>query len=221
MAVIASDVMNEARKVYLNDASATLYTNTVLLPFVQSAYADLASDLMLNGLQPLREISAVIDVAAGATSLNLPADFLTPIILRERLADSAEDWTDMVELSFEPAITQQGTTLDYWVYREDGIKFVGATTAREVLLYYYKSLATLSSDNSVIAILGAEDYLAARAAELAAKYIGMNPSLGEMIGKEAADASSKIVRRLTKANQALPTRRLPYKYRSKMMQELF
>lgn len=213
--MLVSDVLDDVRKTYLNDTSGTIYTDNVLLPFIQSAYSELQTEFLLNGLQSLSEISAVIDVTAGTTSLSVPSDFVSPIKLQERAdGGTADDWVDMTELRHDYEQTDS-TTLNYWTFREDGIYVGPATTNRDVKLYYYKSL-TVSSINSTIPIIGADEFLAARTAEAAARYIGMNPVLADSMGKEASESLDKLVRRNIKTMQGIGTSRKPYQYRVKI-----
>src|SRR3989304_3632608 len=78
---LVSVALDQARAV-LNDTSSPpkFYTNTVLLPHLKEAHRELQVLLWENGLPVIKEVTAVIDVAANATSLgaNLPVDILEP-----------------------------------------------------------------------------------------------------------------------------------------------
>lgn len=209
MAITAQDALDSART-YLNDAGASIWTNTILLPYLKEAYRDLLISLYLNSIPVVREkTSAPISVNAGTLTLTLPADLLEPIKLKERLFGSSESYIPMSEKDFEPDV-EQTESLRFWAWREEAINFVGATTKRDVLLFYWKTLTLPTAGTSTLGFLYSEIYLGPRTAGYAAGSVG-NPTLA----KEAFDTSEikldKIIRANVKGQQALPTRRIPYR----------
>lgn len=209
--MVASDVMDEARKVYLNDTAASLYTNTALIPHLSAAYDELQQELEENGASQLKEISTTISVTALAVTLTLPADFVAPIKLEERGVGETV-WTPMEELPWEPSTTQT-SILRYWNYREDEVKFLGATVAREVKLFYWKSLTAITAAGTTVSIINSKRFLALRTSATAATFIGQNPILGDRLGREADEALGKIVNRNIRKQQGMPVRRRPFGWR--------
>ena len=59
-----ADVGQMAR-VLLNDTSTQLYTNDVLLPFIQLAYGEAEKELSVNGIGAVKEISQVVLLEIG------------------------------------------------------------------------------------------------------------------------------------------------------------
>ena len=57
-APVASDILDEARNVYLNDPLEKLYTDQVLLPLLKKSYRDLQQQLIDNGVSVSREKSS-------------------------------------------------------------------------------------------------------------------------------------------------------------------
>lgn len=211
----ANDVIVEAQKVYLNDASGTLYTSASLLPFLTAAYDELHEEIEGASASNLKEVSSAISVTALATTLTLPSDFVKPIKLEERAVGGADDsWIPMEEMDFEPT-TLQDSTLRYWVYREDEIKFVGATVNRQVKLYYWKSLTAITATSTAIPVIGSKRFLALRMAALAATYIGQNPVLGDRLDTKAQLALEKFKSNQAKNRQGMPVRRKPYGFRTR------
>lgn len=214
MAILVSEPLAEA-KVLLNDQAGTVYTDVALLPLMQKAYRELQIKFLRNGLKTAQETSAPIivppmtfELADGAL---LPTNFLYAIELKERGTDS-EPWQDMIEKAWEPTI-MPGTTLLYWVEREDRIKFVGATTQRQVLLRYAKGLTPLTGPGSPIEILNSSTFLAARCAALSAAVIGENYTRAEALNGDAKSAMHELLGTKVNARQSLPVRRRVNRYR--------
>lgn len=203
----AASVMDSAASA-LNDTAKTLYSYVVLLPYLKMAYKELESELVLNEVPLQLEVSAVIDVAAGATTLVTPADFFLPISLKERRDGSTndDDFVDMVEMSFEP-LTQQSTNLEVWSFREGTINFVGATEAREVKLRYWKSLAAIVDETTQLALEPFQQGLSYRTAALAARLIGRNDGRADYLDGFAGTELDKGLSIFIKANQAKRVRR--------------
>lgn len=213
----AVEALNSARS-YLNDTGKSFWTDARLLPYLTEAYRDLLLILHSNGLPVLREKSSAITVAIGATSLTLPSDFVEPIKLKERLSGSSDTYVPMEEKDFAPDFDQV-ENLRYWAFREGAIEFIGATTARQVLLFYQKSLTIPTSAASALTFLYAETFLGPQTAGYAAGALG-NTTLAEAllyrVGKDedVSIAGSKLdtlIRFNVKGQQNLPARRLPYR----------
>jgi hypothetical protein len=211
MPLLASEVLDEAAGVYLADRNKYRWTNDVLLPYLRSAWGELQSALEDNDLPTLHEKSAPITVGPGTVELTLPADFILPISLKER-APGEVNWLDMSEVNWEPDETP-GTKLEVWAFRENKIQLLGATSAREVLLRYVKSLSTISTSNSNIEIANAQGFLAARTAGLAASFSGRATERGDTANGRANVFKKEIIGALTKRMQDRPVRRRRYRWR--------
>lgn len=215
MAYTAQDPLTEAKSL-LNDPSGHLYADDKLLPLMQKAYRELQLKMQLNGLAVMKEKSSVISVTAGVTALSdgagLPSDFIYPIELKERLPASTLDWVLMEELEWEPDVTQT-TTLRYWNFREEQVKFVGATANREVLMKYQKGLTPITATTTPIQVIGANSFLASRTAAIAAMVLGENPTRAEAINGDAAGSLIDLISLLVKQNQGHPIRRRVNRYR--------
>lgn len=207
--ITAKDIMDDCRGVYLNDSSATLFTNTRLLPLVKKACDSMETRLEENNITCKNENSVPILVVAGVTELNpLPSDFVWPIALKERIAGSTDLYADMYERSWEPNISP-GDKLVYWAWRADRIKFVGALTNREVLLRYQKSfpIVNVASD----AVYGyAKQFLSAKVAALAHLFIQQNELMAKTCNDEAEGNLSQVINIQAKKSQAVPVRRRPW-----------
>ena len=210
MSVLASTILDEIRTVWLNDANGELFEDAVLLPYLKAAYSDLLSELQLYGSQSITEVAIITPVTTGQVSLSLPVDFIAPILLEERTTGSSSltDFLKMEQRLVLPVV-EQTDRLIYWTYREDGIEFVGATTDRDVRLTYQKLLSIIGI-NSVIPILGADNFLAPRTAELASMAIGQNPQISAFCGQNAASSLETLIAVQVKQTQTKSVRRRPY-----------
>lgn len=214
---LASEALDSAR-VYLNDTKKQIWTDTTLIPYLKEAYRDLLLVLWLNGMPVIKEKSATINVNANALDLgvNQPADLIEPISLKERTQGSSESWIPMVEVGFEPDISKD-TILRYWDWREEKIVFVGATSNREVLLRYWKSLTLPVDATTPLGFIFAEIFLGPQTAGYAAGSVGNTTLAGELLYVQsqavgiAGGKLDMIVRANVKGSQNLPARRIPYR----------
>jgi hypothetical protein len=214
---LASDVMDSAR-LFLNDIGLALYTNTVLLPAVKMANEELESILLANGqVGTLKAISSVLQVASSTTPSSLaapPSDLFVPIRLEERASGSSDDYTPMTEQEFEEQ-TGTNTQLGVWVFRNGVIRFPPCQANREVLVYYYRQMTPVTSASSNEEITGAKTYLAAKTAELAARYIGMNKEIADdLLQIEVIPARERLESIYVKNSQGKRTRRRRFGFKT-------
>lgn len=204
-----ADVISEA-VILLNDPGKQLYTDSKMLPLVKKAYRELGVELINNGAQFLNEVSPVITVQANATSLgsDQPSDINSPIRMQER-GVGEDTFVEMEEKYWEPTY-EKGPSLNYWSWREGKIVFLGATTAREVLLYYRKSPAEIVDGTTTISYPDGILYLSPRAAALAARHVGRNMAVANGLDGDAALNLTKLISRTVKNTQNLTSRRKSY-----------
>jgi hypothetical protein len=194
----------------LNDTGAILYSAERILPFVNKAYRECQDALNLHGLSNLKEESAAMTVLAGAIIVTSPpSDMLRPTEIAERTVGSTSPYTLMDERSWPPEEIQS-ERLNYWVWREEAIKFLGATTDRSIRIRYLKQLSALTGDSSILLITNSVTFLAARAAGLVARYVGENNSRADDLDQDAQDRLEALIRLNVRMNQATPTRRQRY-----------
>src|SRR5258706_9057173 len=206
------DVLDRARNVYLNDTTAATYTNTILLPYAKQAYDDLEGEIERNNLA-LKNGIAVITVPKLPNGLILavPGNFLYPIELRERNLGSVleSDYSTMSQRDFEPTRDPTDRLIN-WTYREGTVHFVGATTDRQVKLFYQESYPSLKDGTSLVRG-DCLAFLASRVAGYAHLFIAQN----ETLAKVASDISERqldgIILTNVKRTQSLGVRRRPYR----------
>src|ERR1700690_3553948 len=167
MPVVASSAYNTAGQItslvrsLLNDAAGNLFTDTVLLPYVNAAYRK-AQRPLANGQSGTFLSDDVLLVVAAVTVVDpsaqvsitdatappnqLPPDLLVPVKLWERPSGSTEDFAEMIDLTDHGGLPsqEQGSALGVWEWRTDGLWFCGATQDTQIRLRYQASLPDLT-----------------------------------------------------------------------------
>lgn len=222
MAILASTIMTETRAL-LNDPTGAIYVDAPMWPLMNKAYRELQTKLNALGISTAKEVSAVIDVPVNtlrmgdATAPPLPTDLLYPISLEERQdgSTSNDDWRDMDEVDVEPSIAQ-GNMLIYWAWREDELKFIGATTIREIRIKYMKGIGVITGGSSVVGVLNCEQWLAQRTAAIAALVLGSNATRSAALDSDLTKPGGvwdDFQATLVKRRQGIPVRRRRTRYR--------
>ena len=209
--MLASEVLDQSASL-LNDSAKTLYTYTAQLPYLQKANEDLEKKLAIYGAPQQRKDATIITLDAGETSLDLPSDFLLPIRLFEKnRGEASNNWTPLVEKDWPTENAVQTVYLGQWAFRNNAILFIGSTVDKDIRLEYWRNLAVITSSSSTEDFAAAKGYLAARTAELCARYIGMNDVIADKLAiREVGQAEDELMRILVLNQQGMPQRRRRY-----------
>src|SRR5579862_3971497 len=235
MPVVGSSAYNTAGQItslvrsLLNDAAGNLFTDTLLLPYLNSAYRK-AQRLIANAggggfiqddvLLVVTAISAVdpsLQVSitdATAPPNQLPTDLLVPLKLWERANLSCDDFIEMSDLTRHGGLPsrEQGLTLSCWEWRADGLYFLGATQDTQIRLRYVKAYPDFSDATSPVLIRQAQEALAYAAAAMAGAARGAPQA--ERWDAAAADALEDLIVRATQREQQTGRRRRPFSSRA-------
>jgi len=196
-----------------NDPSQTVYTADKLLPFAKIAHGDFLLELASNGMPLIEEEVASASIAALATAYpSQPTDLVVPIELSERAYGSSDQYIPMTKRVWDPDEART-TILRYWTWREGLIRFLGATTARQVRLRYQKTPNAIESTSSAIPADAAEQYYVFKIAELASRFLGENPSRADALFGSAMSALNKYLNAEVKKLQNVPVQRPGYNWR--------
>jgi hypothetical protein len=204
--MLASEVMDRVA-VLLNDRARTTWTYEVLLPYLQIAWDELLIELENNHLKVTREVSNLINVAAGATTVTLPNNLVELISVKERTQGSSENFTDLEEADWPLLNYTSNTTLGYYNWNGETLTVPAATTNRELKLRYVKSLSPISAENSIITLFNSKPYLSYKTAALAADHSGRAPEFATRLEQRAAIALHKMISIKVGAMQSQPVRR--------------
>ena len=235
MPVVGTTAYNTAGQItalirsLLNDAAGNLFTDAVLLPYVNSAYrkvqralaniqsGSFLSDDVLLVLPAVAVVDASAQVSitdATAPPNQLPPDLLVPVKLWERANGSSDDFIEMTDLTDHDGLPSepQAQQLNYWEWRADGLYFLGATQDTQIRLRYQKSYPDLVDATSPVLIRQAQEALAYAAAAMAGAARGAPQA--ERWDAAAADALDDLIVRATQREQQTGRRRRPFSSRA-------
>lgn len=235
MPVVGSSAYNTAGQItqlirsLLNDAAGNLFTDAVLIPYVNSAYRKLQRALAAAGQETflvddvLLVVPAVTEVDPSAQVMindatappnQLPTDLLVPLDLWERANGSSDDFVEMVDLSLRGGLPsmEQGLALQYWEWRQDGLCFCGATQDTQIRLRYQKSYPDLNDGTSVVLVRNAQEAIAYTGAAMAA--LARGSPFAERWDGVADDALEDLITTSVRRDQRGARRRRPYSWRS-------
>ncbi len=221
----AEDALTLARAL-VNDTSGAVFTDTLLMPLLNSAYRGLQRELAENGVSVLMEQQDVEldqNVLTGVTnteisdvsSPQLPTDCLMPHVLWERAtANSGDVFVPMEKFTSGGGMLnlQPSCYLRLWEWREDKINLIGATQSVTVRLRYEKVLPTLTLGTDPVQIRSATDALGYATAALAARSRGARALAVDLLGA-AQTAIENLINRYIRPEQTTGRRRKPYGYR--------
>jgi len=216
----AEDALNLARSL-ANDAAGAVFSDAVLMPFLNSGYRELQRQLAESGVSVLVSQQDVdLPLTNGVTSTEisdvstpqLPTDLLVPHQLWEQASGSSDIFVPMEKITGGLPNFQPGNYLRMWEWREDTIQLVGATQEITVRIRYEKQLPALVFGTDPVQIRAAVDPLAYFVAAMAARSRGAR-ALAEDMLLAAQAAIDKLIERYVRPEQFKGRRRRPYGYR--------
>ena len=225
----AEDALTLARAL-VNDSAGAVFTDTLLMPFLNSAYRGLQRELAENGVSVLAEqqdleldsdpISGITPTEISDTSSpQLPTDCLAPHMLWERAtANTGDVFVPMEKFTSGGSMLnlQPSTYLRLWEWREDKVNLIGATQSITVRIRYEKVLPLLTLGTDPIQIRSATDPLAFATAALAARSRGARALAQDLLGA-AQMATENLIERYVRPEQTKGRRRMPYGARRRIV----
>jgi hypothetical protein len=225
----AEEALNLARAL-LNDSAGAVFTDTLLMPFLNSTYRGLQRELAESGVSVLAEqqdLDLEQDSSTGITnteisdvsSPQLPTDCLMPHTLWERAtANTSDVFVPMEKFMSGGGMLnlQPSTYLRLWEWREDNINLIGATQAITVRIRYEKILPELTLGTDPVQIRSATDVLGFATAALAARSRGARALAQDLLGA-AQMATEKLIERYMRPEQIKARRRRPYGFRQRVI----
>lgn len=225
----AEDALHLARAL-VNDAAGAVFTDTVLMPFLNSAYRGLQRELAECGVSVIAEqqdLELDTDPVSGVTPTEisdvsnpqLPTDCLAPHMLWERAtANTTDVFVPMEKFTSGGSMLnlQPSTYLRLWEWREDKVNLVGATQSITVRIRYEKILPLLTLGTDPVQIRSATDPLAFATAALAARSRGARALAQDLLGT-AQMATENLIERYVRPEQLKGRRRMPYSYHRRVI----
>jgi hypothetical protein len=221
----AYEVMDLAASL-MNDSSKSSYSYTAQMPYLNMALAELQEHFQLNNVPVTNQTTSdPIMIPIGTTSINpisgdgkgpapnYPNDLVEVRGIYERLSGSSDPFIGVSKRDFLPH-GLDGTSfssLVYWIWESQRIKFFASTTAREVKLDYIRTLFPKIVDSSQsLGIINAKTYLSYKTAALCSHFIGENKTRADELNILATLAIDRATGIGTKSKQAFNTRRRPF-----------
>ncbi len=220
----AEDALNLARSL-ANDAAGAVFSDAVLMPFLNSAYRALQRQLAESGVSVLiAQIDLDLPLTNGVTptalndgsSPQLPTDLLAPHQLWEQATGSSDIFTPMEKITGGLPNFQPSSYLRMWEWITDSIQLIGATQEITVRLRYEKSLPALVLGTDPIQIRSSLDPLGYAVAGMAARSRGAQALAADMLSLAEAGAT-ELIERYVRPEQFKGRRRRPYGYRSRII----
>jgi len=235
MPVVGSSAYNTAGQItsltrsLLNDAAGNLFTDAVLLPYLNSGYRKVQRAIGNAGGGGFIQDDAMLVVTAVAgqdaslqVSLTdatappnqLPTDLLVPLKIWERPNLSTQEFDEMVDLTLHGGLPSrvQDVVLSVWEWRADGLWFLGATQDTQIRLRYLKAYPDFTDASSPVLVRNAQEALSYATAALAGWARGS--PLAEKWDDAAADAIEDLVVAAVRREQQSARRRRPFSARS-------
>lgn len=222
MSIKAGSVM-DAAAVLLNDYNHTTFTYVAQIPFLNIAIDELAEEMerenkpSTNVVSKVYVIPTTVTDIGGGTGQPLPLNLIEIQVIEERLNGTTNPWTPITRKEFLPSYDTLVTDLVYWAWEDQAIKFLGATSARDVRLKYIgNTLQNVTDENSDIFLINCKTWLEYRTAALCSAFIGENETRATELNTYAGVALNRFLGIASKGRQQIAIRRRPFmsNYRS-------
>ncbi|HEV2490936.1 MAG TPA: hypothetical protein VGT03_14110 [Candidatus Acidoferrales bacterium] len=231
MPVVQTTAYDEAEaaltlaRALVNDAAGAVFSDAVLMPFLNSAYRALQRQLAEAGVSVfVSQIDVDMPLTNGVTptQLNdastpqLPTDLLVPHELWEQAAGSTDVMIPMEKITGGLPNLHPSAFLRMWEWREDAINLVGATQEITLRIRYEKSLPSLVLGTDPVQIRSSVDPLAFSVAAMAARSRGARALAVDMAAATQME-TEKLIERYVRPEQFKGRRRKPYGFHRRVV----
>lgn len=221
----AYEVMDLAAPL-MNDAAKVTYTYSKQIPYLNMALAELQERFQLNNISITNQTTSdPIDINIGVKEVgpidgigkqvapNYPVDLVEIRGIYERLQGSTDPWIRLSHRDFLPHTIDDLPTdsLMYWIWESQRIKFIGATTPREIKLDYVRTLfPKVVNASQHLGVINAQTFLMYKTAALMAHFCGENKTRSDELNALAETGIDRALGIGNKARQSIVTRRKPF-----------
>ncbi len=230
MELLASQIMNQAA-ILLNDKNRSNFTYAVQIPYLNMALMELQELCELNNIPITNRTDTTIEVPVGVTEVifnavppnpSLPRDLIDIREVLERAADSTESYIPLARFTFLPSDVLPINQLCYFSWENQKLKFIGATSIRQVKLEYIGSVfIEIKDKDDPINMINAASFLQYRVAALISQFVGENESRAGVLNQTAQLALDRSLGISIKGSQAISTRRRPFNQSWKLRSGVF
>lgn len=211
----------------LNDRGRAVYTDAVLLEYLNTAREELQEVFELNNIPVTNATSSVINVPAGITEIGFePATVGDPVLPSglveiQNLWESLEDqeaWTPVTRVEFLPqGVSVNGSPVTYfsvYAWQDQKIKLLESSQDNDLKLDYIKSLFTELSEGQLgeqNSVLNTDTFLFFNTAALAAEFIDENHTRAQSLASRGGASLERSLGISIKGRQSISTRRRPFR----------
>lgn len=200
----------------LNDGTRTLYTDEVVLPYLQMAYDDLKLELEDNDVpitnvtsEPIAIPHGVKDIG-GDTGPALPGNLIE--IYSIWASSDDVNYRELRRISTLPKTEMSTSNLNVWSYEDQVVNFLPSNIDVKIRINYIgDTMGELDEATASIKINNCISFLQYRTAALCAEYIGENPTRAASLNTNCNRCIDIIVPINVKGNQGMVTRRRPFR----------
>jgi hypothetical protein len=211
----------EKSSALLNDQDRAVYTDLVLLPYLNIGMSELQEIFELNNIPVTSETSSVITVPVGTTSIGfatipaLPSDLVEIQELFE--SDESQDiWTPVVKREYltPSSVVTPVTKFGIWAWIDQEIRIIASSQINDLKLDYIKSLFTdltiglIGQSNNIV---GTDTFFQYRTAGLAAEFIDENLTRADKLNLFAGSGLERSLGISIKGKQSIAIRRRPFR----------
>jgi hypothetical protein len=207
----------------MNDSEQAIYTNSVVLPFLNLSLDELQELYELNGIPVTNETSKAIKILSGIdrlgfdTTPSLPSDLIEIQQLWES-PSGLNQWTPVNKREFLPHYLQDNTTISQfliWSWEHGRINLLAANSDNDLKIDYTASLFNtpilIKDINVNLPFTNVKSYLEYKTAALAAMFIAENESRAVALDSLTGSALSRALGIPIKGMQSIVTRRKPFR----------
>jgi hypothetical protein len=206
----------------LNDTAQETYNDDVLIPYYNMALRDLQMKLEEAGIPVTQKVSTDIAMVAGTTVLSftttpaLPSDLIELDQIWET-NDGGLSWTPLQRKDYiDPNLSQNQllSVFGIYVWNENELIFPQATADITLRLHYIRRIAepiTIDDIDDDIVIINSDMYLGFKTAAYAALLVNQDTERGQICEMQAERSLETQMNISTKAQQAIVTRRRPFR----------
>lgn len=208
----------------MNDQARATYTDEVLLAYLNIARSELQEIYELNDIPATHKTSSIISVPIGETRVaftgtvaQLPVDLVEINKLWE--SDEGQDvWSPVIRQDYLtnwiPANNAPVSKFGVWAWQDQEIKLLPSLQVNDLKIDYLASLFFELDINSIqqrVNIRSIDTTLEFRVAGLAAEFIEENFTRANSMNNLAGTALTRALGISIKGQQAIATRRRPFR----------
>lgn len=217
-----TSMLGRSASALLNDADRAVYTDIVLLPYLNITLSELQEIYELNNIPVTNNHSATIAVPAGiaaigfATVPSLPVDLVEIQELFESQTGQ-NNWIPVTKKEFLTASILGATPISMfgiWAWMNQEITLRAAANAVDLRLDYIRSLfveLTISMLGQQNTILNTDSFIQYRVAGLASEFIDENLTRADKLNGFAIMGLERSLGISIKGKQSISIRRRPFR----------